>query len=341
MKKTLQGLALTIVTLALCAIVGELAVRVVYSRIADYNLEMWRYTSSVKVGNPNPRLPFFHAANRKGFYYGAEIQTNSFGFRDRDYPVQRVPGTKRIIMLGDSFALGWGVPFDSTFSKRLEGLFRDGGEPTEVINLGVGNYNTVMELELFREKGLQFSPDVVVLMYYVNDAEPTPAVVGPIKAALFSHSYLVAFIADRLIKLEPLIDPSRDWKAYYGSLYQPGKPGLQASRQALIDLATLCRERNIKLLVANIPELRELKRYPFPQATEFVRSVSAEQGVPFIDLAPSMVNEEPASLWVSAGDPHASVKANGIIARELYRAASQAAVQGPAGGHTAVNGKTH
>lgn len=339
MKQTLQGLGLTIITIALCAVVGETALRVGYSRFADYNLEMWRYTSSVKVGNPNPRLPFFHAPDRRGFYYGAEIETNSFGFRDREYPVQRVPGMSRIIMLGDSFALGWGVPFDSTFAKQLERLFRDGGEPTEVINLGVGNYNTVMELELFREKGLQFNPDAVVLMYYVNDAEPTPAVAGPLKAALFSHSYLVAFIADRLIKLEPLIDRNYDWKTYYAGLYRPGEPGLQASRQALIDLATLCRDRNIKLLVANIPELRDLKHYPFPEATDFVRSVSAEQGVPFIDLAPSMTNEEPASLWVSPGDPHASIKANGIIAHELYKA-SRAGTQRLSAAR-GVNGKTH
>jgi len=341
MKQALVAFGLTVASVAMFVLGGELIVRGLYPRFADYNLEMWRYTSSVKVGNPDPRLPFFHAPNRKGFYYGAEIETNSFGFRDREFPVARVPGVKRIMMLGDSFTLGWGVPFDSTFSKQLERQLDANGQPTEVINLGVGNYNTVMELELFKEKGLQFKPDAVVLMYYVNDAEPTPAVAGALKAALFSHSYLIAFVADRLIKLKPLVDHNYDWKAYYGNLYRPGEAGLDASRQALVDLSALCRARNIKLMVVNIPELRELKQYPFPQATEFVRSVVAAQGVSFLDLAPSLVTEEPASLWVSPQDPHASIKANGIIARELYRALTLAGTLGLPSAPAASNAKTH
>ncbi len=96
-----------------------------------------------------------------------------------------------------------GVPFDSTFSKRLERLMNDNGRPTEVVNLGVGNYNTVMELALFKQKGLQFNPDAVVLMYYVNDAETTPPVVSPLKTAILTRSYLLAFLSDRYIKLKP------------------------------------------------------------------------------------------------------------------------------------------
>lgn len=332
MKKVWQGAVLLLSSLALCAVLGELTVRALYPRIKDYNMEMWRYASKIKTRGSNPRLPFTHAANRSGFFYGAEIRTNAFGFRDGDYPVQRVPGRERVMLIGDSFTLGWGVQFDSTYAKRLEDLLNQNGRPAEVINQGVGNYNTVMELELFREKGLQFQPDVVVLMYFINDAEPTPHVVGALKAAILTRSYLLAFLSDRYIRLMPLFNRAYDWKTYYSDLYQSGAPGYQASRQALIDLSDVCREHGIKLVVVNIPELRELRNYPFTQQTELVRSVVESRHVPFVDLLPDLVNQDPATLWVSRQDPHANSKANGIIANALYHVVTQIDSAGPAAG---------
>jgi lysophospholipase L1-like esterase len=323
MKRLIQNLALVFASLLLCALFGEIAVRILYPRIANYNMEMWHYASKVKQRTSNPKLPFLHAPNRDGFFYGADIHTDSVGFRDRDYPVARVPGKRRIMLLGDSFTLGWGVPFDSTFSKQLEKLLNDNGQPTEVINTGVGNTNTVMELEQFKEIGLRFKPDMVILMYYINDAEPTPPVVGPLKTAIVTHSYLIAFLSDQMIKLTPRVNQSYDWRAYYSGLYQPGRPGLAASRQAIDELAALCKQNGIQLVIANIPELRELKHYPFPEATAFVRRAAQQNGVPFVDLLPALVNEEPSTLWVSKEDPHANAKANVIIGRALFEAVNK------------------
>ena len=323
MKRLLQNLALVLASVVFCAVFGEIAVRILYPRIANYNMEMWHYASKVKQRTSNPKLPFLHAPNRNGFFYGADIRTDSVGFRDRDYPVARVPGKKRIMLLGDSFTLGWGVALDSTYSKQLERLLNHSGQPTEVINTGVGNTNTVMELEQFKEIGLRFKPDMVILMYYINDAEPTPPVVGALKTAIVTNSYLIAFLSDQLIKLTPRVNQSYDWRAYYAGLFEPGRPGMEASRQAIDELAALCRHNGITLVIANIPELRELKNYPFPQATAFVRSAAERNGAPFVDLLPALVNEDPSTLWVTKEDPHANAKANGIIGRALFEAVTR------------------
>ena len=323
MKRLFQNLALVLASLVFCAASGEIAVRILYPRIANYNMEMWHYASKVKQRTSNPRLPFLHAPNRNGFFYGADIQTDSVGFRDRDYPVARVPGTKRIMLLGDSFTLGWGVALDSTYSKQLEKLLNDSGQRTEVINTGVGNTNTVMELEQFKELGLRFKPDMVILMYFINDAEPTPPVVGALRTAIVTHSYLIAFLSDQMIKLTPRMNQSYDWRAYYSGLFKPGRPGLEASRRAIDELAALCKQHDIKLVIANIPELRELKNYPFPEATAFVRAAAETNKVPFVDLLPALVNEEPSTLWVTKEDPHANAKANALIARALFDAVNR------------------
>jgi hypothetical protein len=111
----------------------------------------------------------------------------------------------------------------------------------------------------------------------------------------------------------------RQWDAYYRGLYsEANAEHLTACRQAFRELAALCRDRGIKLLVASIPELRELNEYPFEYATDHIKSMSAEEGVPFVDLLAGLKPHNPASLWVSPEDPHANAKANRVIAGQIY-----------------------
>ena len=68
----------------------------------------------------------------------------------------------------------WGVEKTETFEYLLEQALNQ-FEPTEILNLGVGNFNTSQSVNLFRPKGLKYRPDRVVLLYFLNDAEPTPS----------------------------------------------------------------------------------------------------------------------------------------------------------------------
>ena len=302
---------------------GEGLVRLNYKKLSGYNMEMWRYASDLKEPRKDPRLPFVHYPGREGGYYGAHLKTNALGFRDRDMPAEKAAGVKRILFLGDSFTLGWGVPFDETYSQRLEKMLNGRGRRVETVNAGVGNYNSVMELELFKLKGLAMDPDLVILMYYINDPEPTPRVAASLEYNLIKHSYLIAFLFDRYIKLKPLMDKHYDWKAYYAGLFKEDSPGFAANRQALQDLIKLCADRKIKLLIVNIPELRVLKDYPFPMATQFIESIAKEGRVPFLDLLPALAPEDPRSLWVTPEDPHANSKANALMAEAIFKKLQQ------------------
>jgi lysophospholipase L1-like esterase len=319
MKKIIGNLVIFLAAVFLALLFGESAVRLLYRTIANYNMEMWRYASDLKQPMANPRLPFHHFPDKEGDYYGVHIKTNSMGFRYREITFAKPEGTKRILLLGDSFTLGWGVPFEETYSSLLEKYLNQKEKRTEVVNLGVGNYNSIMELELFKLKGLELNPDLVILMYYINDAEPTPIVTTSFKYSLVKHSYLVAFLFDRYIKLKPLLNKSYGWNEYYSNLYKEGLPGLSANREAIKELIRVCKGRDVQLLIVNIPELRVLKEYPFPSATEFVRGIAREGNVVFFDLLPSLAREEPSTLWVSTEDPHANSKANAIIAEALFK----------------------
>ena len=70
----------------------------------------------------------------------------------------------------------------------------DGGRPYEVLNTGIGNTNTAVQSAYFLNEGHRFKPDVVVLNYFIDDAQPTPA---RKENFLVENFYAAVFLAGR------------------------------------------------------------------------------------------------------------------------------------------------
>jgi hypothetical protein len=198
-------------------------------------------------------------------------------------------------------------------------MLKENNSDYEVINTGVGNYNNVMETEFFKKEGIKMDPDVVFLMYFVNDAEPTPAIYSPLKYIIIKHSYFIAFLSDLYIRIRPMFSKGSNWQEYFTNLYSKDSKALRASSKALENLADVCSEKNIKLVFVSIPDLHVLKNYPFQIATDHVKEVADKKEIPFIDLLPALENEEPSSLWVTTEDQHGNSKMNMFVAKELYK----------------------
>ena len=106
---------------------------------------------------------------------GVDVRTDSRGLRGAEIADKAPPGVARIAFVGDSITMGWGVAEKETFANQvIEGLVK-AGRKVDGFNLGVGNYNTLQELSLFREVGAPLKPDIIVLAYFINDAEPMPS----------------------------------------------------------------------------------------------------------------------------------------------------------------------
>ncbi len=316
MKRLILNVSVFLGSAAVCLGFGELAIRGVYPLIRDYQMEMWRYFAEVKKLSPNPRQGFTHYPNRDGVYYGVEIATNNSGFRDREFPREKLSGVTRIMFLGDSFTLGWGVPFEQTFEKVLEKKLNTGGQRVETMNLGVGNYNTTMEVELFKSEGLPYRPDAVVLVYFVNDTEPVPQM-SRWGYRLRRSSYLFAFLHDRMLRYKASWGFGEDWREYYASLYDATRPALAENAASFKELARVCREHGVKLFVVNYPDLHALKEYPFDVATQHIRTLAQGEQAPFLDLLPVLAPHAPESLWVSNEDTHGNAKAAALVAAAM------------------------
>lgn len=283
----------------------------------QFDLEMWRYSRAIKRHSASPAIGHEHTPNTRAHLMGVDVAISAQGLRDREFPPAPAPGRTRILMLGDSLTFGWGVPAERTYAKRLEQLLQQAGHDAEVINAGVGNYNTEMEVAYFLERGSRFEPHYVVLNYFINDAEPTPRYASSFLARNSRAFVYFSSRIDAALRHLNLADRS-GWQAYYASLYE-NEAGLRRVSAALERLAAHCRRHGIRLLVANYPELRNPREYPFSYVNESIERMAAAHGLPYLDLLPAVRDMEPASLWVTPPDPHPSIAAHEAFARALLQ----------------------
>jgi lysophospholipase L1-like esterase len=299
----------------------ELALRVIFARSLDFSMEMWKYAAQLKRPVADPKLSFAHAPNRSAVLMGVPVSINSHGLRDREYSEQKPPEVYRILMLGDSTTLGWGVPLDQTVAKILERNLNSVGLPgrrqVEVLNAGVGNYGTVQEVEHYRTLDRVFHPDLVILEYFINDPEPVPVERNP---GLLGRSYALAFTISRYDALLRLMGRRPPWYEYYARLYDDGQPGLRAAEDALAELAALTRADGAALLAAILPELHQIEAgsYRFEREQQKIKDALAADGIPTVDLIEGLRGHGPeSSLWVTPADPHPNGKANALIATQV------------------------
>src|SRR5262249_20953813 len=119
---------------------------------------------------------------------------NRDGMRDRPHPVDKPPGTYRLVCLGDSVTLGYGFPRDRAFPQRVQALLDARGPGVEVFSVAIIGWSTRQERYAYERIARRYHPDAVVLAIVLNDMEDLannlsrpPALL----AALFRRSALV------------------------------------------------------------------------------------------------------------------------------------------------------
>lgn len=130
------------------------------------------------IWEPHPLLGWWHIPHSGGTFYSdynefaAEVRINARGLRDREIGYDNPDGAFRVLSLADSFGEALQVNLEQTYHKQLESLLQESpGQPTEVLNAGVGGWGTDQSGIFYLAEGFRYEPDIVLLAFFIrNDA---------------------------------------------------------------------------------------------------------------------------------------------------------------------------
>src|SRR5579871_5622704 len=114
---------------------------------------------------PRPQIAGIHRDD--GF--SVFVSQNAWGLRAAADvgPARRVPGRRRVLVLGDSYVWGYGASQHEIFTDP-----RVAGDRVDLVNFGVSGYGTDQELLFYRRLGTRFDVDEVALVFTpYNDVE--------------------------------------------------------------------------------------------------------------------------------------------------------------------------
>jgi hypothetical protein len=309
----------TIVLICSCAVAvlaAEGALRLKNRSMDNYDIEMWRYAKELKVKSANPDLGHEHLPSKSVVLQSVEMRTNELGLRGG--PIrQDPPGHRRILFLGSSIVLGWGVKEDETLSARVEQALSKNDPTVEVLNAGIGNYNSPRYVELFLTHLASLNPTDIVVGYFLRDAETLDHGSGN---WLLRNSELVATVWTAFQHSFGKVG-SQDLVSHYQDAYKSDAPGFLAMKTALQKLSEYARQNKVRLYLAMIPDVHNLKNYGFLPIHKIMAGIASEDGYQFIDLYPALSQLTPEETWAMPGDPHPNAlshkKMADVIARSL------------------------
>lgn len=281
--------------------------------MTNYDIEMWRYAKELKIPSEDPRLGHEHIRNASALLQSVTIRTNEWGLRGPPVP-PRDPAVRRILVLGGSITLGWGVREEDTLTERLSRMFAERGEKVEVLNAGVGNYNAERYVERFFRDLTGLQPSDIVVNYFLRDAEALEAGGGNIFLRNSELAVTLWIAATRLLGKTG----ERSITDHYKAVYADNGPGFLAMQASLRKLAEYAKSNGIRLYLAMTPDVHNLAHYELGGIHEIMRRIAGEDGYVYVDLLPAFGTLAPEQVWAMPGDPHPNALGHELMAKALF-----------------------
>jgi lysophospholipase L1-like esterase len=276
-----------------------------------------------------------HPAGGRAVLQGVTVRFNSLGMRDDEPLVPKPPGRFRLLCVGDSVTFGPAVPQDATFTARLRTMLAPDG--IEVVAAAVGGWNTVAEERFLTRHVTHLQPDLVLLLYVINDNElgeafaaekkPSTGLSTKVYRSLVLHSELFEWAA--FVYQSRLAPP--DWAALQrlsawqqrqreatgGAPFSPRDAGWLESRAALQRSLDLLRAHDAGLVIFLQNQLNgRVEREALARLLEF----GAEKRVPVFDTWPFFAPYPPVSLMNDGmRDLHPNAKGHEVLAEGVAR----------------------
>lgn len=341
-----QNIALAIIAPLLLVGVLE-ALAYVWERKQANGIYAWEMVASRRlVWEQHPAPGAGYTLMEPGSHYewqAIPVDINSHGLRGPETTYAKPPATYRILNLGDSVAMGWGVRVEDTYGRRLELLLNEHGTGDlryEVINTGVPGWNLENALAYLQAEGLKYEPDLILLdVTIANDINGKSALLAGNDPEPFrwlnDHTYFWPFLQsqaswakaraqgrDRVDTIDPPTNPAK---------YFPLDP--EADRwderwNSVLEINRLAGENNARVVLILFPlefQVFDESYSTLPQ--EIFLDKAAQAAIPALDPLPAFRQaclEKPggachledrylfADVWM-----HPSAEGHKLIADEL------------------------
>jgi lysophospholipase L1-like esterase len=250
-------------------------------------------------------------------------RTNAHGLRDRDRPA-KAPGTKRVLVVGDSYTWGYAVAEEEAYPQVAERLLAERGRPDiEVINGGIPDYNSRQERQLLEKLMPIYQPDAVFLAYVVNDAEPSTAMPTPPEEAYrHSRSWFLTEAAERLnrrvFRRRVLPSAKDNVGSNYLDGFDEGSVKWRDSREAIREMRDLSAAAGDPFTILMLPDFTQDfgDGYALRKIHDAVTGWGRELNIPVFDLLTMFRGEDHQTLLVP-WDGHPNAEAHRRIAAFL------------------------
>ncbi len=266
---------------------------------------------------------------------GSTFTTNSFGMRDREYTLEKSPGTYRIALLGPSHIMGNGVGDSETFEQLVENrlnaqrMQRSQEARIEILNFAVDGFTLPQQLAMLEERVLRFDPDLVIVNHYHRGRAMTERYLGKVVwKDIPIHDELRGILAQAGLdnvgdgRWPIPTEAGRSLVRKFGLETRMPQGEFDARVRRISDdvnewalrrIAAVAREAGAEPLVLALNAVIEDAPARIPNIDTI-----QETGMPVIDLFDVFPAEQRADLRVAPDDDHPNALGHKLIAEALF-----------------------
>lgn len=330
-RSVLLKLFFRLLLMVVAIIVGVLLVEIFLAVFAPFGIDHFanrRVYEEVFVGPAGAPGVNYELKRERSVEAGVLYRTNNLGARGGEVAIPKPDGIYRIVFSGDSNTFGWGVAEEDTFVARVERGLNERARPPgtkrfECVNLSALAYNTVQEAALLRSKGMMAEPDVMCIVFCMNDV----LIKGKdddyvrIERDMFEsrRSTLDRFFADNLgpfLKRAGLyhihdfltyLFISRYNQTYYETVerfFHGIDEGFVLVKDSLKEFNRFAKKRGLPFVLLDLTGKKELE------------ALANEHGFGYVNLFDAEIQRSP-EYWNSYCDPHPNADGHAFYAGRI------------------------
>ncbi|MBI5836756.1 MAG: hypothetical protein HZB25_05905 [Candidatus Eisenbacteria bacterium] len=268
--------------------------------------------------------------------YRIQLRTSAWGLRGPEVnPADLAP--LRILVLGDSYAFGWGVSDEDAFPRRLESLLRARapGRPVEVINAGVPGYAFHQRLRMLGLIRARVRVDIVILTASMandpwEDLRIAPYLGSHLPWYSGDWKHPDSFLARMIRRSRLLTILDRKSRGLQLALVNISPPATREMGRAMGLLIDECRRDHIPVLTVICPRrseveggsgfLHRLSLVLTKGARDETLRVLGSRRVPVLDITPVLAGLERREGAFLKRDPHWTSHGQQEVAAAVFAA---------------------